>query len=262
MGNFDVSLPRCLWIGPDDQTYQRTNTAWSPYFEMDSVIHLLGEDLALVHNFKPGLTIVLEFQDESSIPPNSETIERCDRMVRNVMEEAKLAIVICLGDSIPAQAVVDWLQLGVFTYIERRASMARFTQTFAESSCRARQIAQQHNRFDSLCARWNSVSDREAIVLEMLLEGIPNKTIATRLGVSQRTVETRRHNLYEKLDSRCVAEVVKVMYELDTLNRVFRRFDECNLDSRKEHRPHFPSMRPLPSLNPNPLSVTYSGNEE
>ncbi len=262
MGNFDASVLRCLWIGPDEQTYQRTSTAWSPYYEMDPIVHLLGDDLGIVRDAYPGLTVVLEFQDESYIPPNSSTVDRCDRIVRGVMEEAKLAVVICMGELIPAQAVVDWLQLGVFTYVERRGTMARFHQTFAESSCRARQIAQQYNRFDCLRERWNSVSDREAVVLEMLLEGIPNKTIATRLGVSQRTVETRRHNLYEKLDSRCVAEVVKNIYELDALNRVFRRADDSGIPLRQELKPHFPSMRPLPSLNPTAISSTSNQNEE
>jgi DNA-binding NarL/FixJ family response regulator len=261
MGNIEVSVLRCLWIGPDNQTYQRTTTAWSPFYEMDSVVHLPDEDLGVFRDAQPGLTVVLEFQDEPCISPNRSTVDRCDRIVRSVMEEAEFSVVICLGDSIPSQIVVDWLHLGVFTYVERRGTMARFHQTFAESSCRARQIAQQYHRFDSLRERWNSVTEREAVVLEMLLEGVPNKTIATRLGVSQRTVETRRHNLYEKLDSRCVAEVVKHIYELDSLNRIFRREDASRHSLRQELQPHFPLMRPLPLLNPRVISVTSNRNE-
>ncbi len=256
MGVDDNQALRCLWIGPDDLSLQRTKAAWSAFYQSVPSIHPLDADLAVVREAQPGLTIVIEFRDESYIPPNSTTVDRCDRIVRNVMEEAKLAVVICIGDLIPAQAVVDWLQIGVFTYVERHGSMARFHQTFAESSCRARQVAHQYDRFNDLCERWNSVSDREAIVLEMLLEGIPNKTIATRLGVSQRTVETRRHNLYEKLESRCVTEVVKVIYELDMLNRLFRRMDETSTGLRHSLRPHLPSIRPLPILNPSVTSIS------
>ncbi len=160
---------------------------------------------------------------------------------------------ICLGDQIPAQTVVDWLQLGVYTYLERSAGSARYQQVFAEASCRSSLMVRQFERFETLRSRWNSVSDREATVLELLLEGIPNKTIANRLGVSQRTVETRRHNLYEKLESRSVAEVVRVIYELGGLERMFRRRHDVAAGAAS--RPHFAVSRSLPLLNPNTFDI-------
>jgi DNA-binding NarL/FixJ family response regulator len=50
---------------------------------------------------------------------------------------------------------------------------------------------------------------REREVLQLLAEGAPTKAIATRLGVSVKTVETYRQQIMAKLDLHTVAELTK-----------------------------------------------------
>jgi DNA-binding NarL/FixJ family response regulator len=56
--------------------------------------------------------------------------------------------------------------------------------------------------------RYDSLSEREREVFQLMAEGHSNKSIATILGVSPATVETHRAHLLEKLDLHSVAEVV------------------------------------------------------
>ncbi len=54
---------------------------------------------------------------------------------------------------------------------------------------------------------------KECQVLDLMMEGRPNKVIAKRLGVSLRTVEVRRQRIFQKMNTRSVAELVRMILE-------------------------------------------------
>jgi DNA-binding NarL/FixJ family response regulator len=56
--------------------------------------------------------------------------------------------------------------------------------------------------------RYESLSEREREVFQLIAEGHSNKSIATILGVAPATVETHRAHIMEKLDLHSVAEIV------------------------------------------------------
>ena len=57
--------------------------------------------------------------------------------------------------------------------------------------------------------RYRTLTFREKEVLSLVAEGYTNVEIATRLGISSRTVETHRANLMRKLGLRSLAELIK-----------------------------------------------------
>ncbi|MCP1472025.1 two-component system response regulator FixJ [Sphingobium sp. OAS761] len=61
-------------------------------------------------------------------------------------------------------------------------------------------------------ARLNVLTDRERDVLNGLIDGLPNKTIAYDLGISPRTVEIHRANLMQKLEVRSLAEALRIAF--------------------------------------------------
>ena len=54
-----------------------------------------------------------------------------------------------------------------------------------------------------------TVKDRE--VLDLLMELLPNKVLATRLGITERAVEMRRASLMKKLEVRSLTELVRLV---------------------------------------------------
>jgi two-component system, LuxR family, response regulator FixJ len=56
----------------------------------------------------------------------------------------------------------------------------------------------------------HSLSRREREVLQGLLTGLPNKTIAHELGISPRSVEIHRARLMEKMRARSLSELVRL----------------------------------------------------
>jgi RNA polymerase sigma factor (sigma-70 family) len=59
--------------------------------------------------------------------------------------------------------------------------------------------------------RLRELTSAERQVLDMVVEGLPNKTIAKRVDVSVRTVENRRQSIFRKLGVTSVAALVQAV---------------------------------------------------
>ena len=62
----------------------------------------------------------------------------------------------------------------------------------------------------AIAAKVHSLSERERQVLEGLIAGHSNKTIANDLGISPRTVEVYRANLMTKMGASSLAELIRM----------------------------------------------------
>ncbi|PYE53112.1 response regulator transcription factor [Deinococcus yavapaiensis] len=72
------------------------------------------------------------------------------------------------------------------------------------------EVRQRHTTAASARARLARLTDREADVLRLLVDGASNKEAARSLGISARTIETHRASLFEKLGANSVAELVRM----------------------------------------------------
>jgi two-component system, LuxR family, response regulator FixJ len=62
----------------------------------------------------------------------------------------------------------------------------------------------------AVTAKLALLSERERQVLEGLISGHPNKTIAYSLGISPRTVEVYRSNLMTKMEAKSLSELIRM----------------------------------------------------
>jgi RNA polymerase sigma factor (sigma-70 family) len=61
--------------------------------------------------------------------------------------------------------------------------------------------------------RLSTLTSEERRVMELIVEGKPNKVIAQELGLAIRTVEKRRHEALAKMEAGSVAELVELAIE-------------------------------------------------
>jgi two-component system response regulator FixJ len=75
----------------------------------------------------------------------------------------------------------------------------------------SREVQRQAAAMAHIATRIASLTRREREVLDLLVAGKPNKTIAYDLGASPRTVEVHRARVMEKMGARSLAELVRMV---------------------------------------------------
>jgi len=116
-----------------------------------------------------------------------------------------------------SQYVLRTIRAGARGYVSKEASPAQLVQaietlaaggSFFGSDIATVALNQMVNRTEDTPNR-KQLSPREREVLVGIAEGLGNKEIASRLGVSVRTVETHRERIMRKLDIHCIAGLTR-----------------------------------------------------
>lgn len=77
--------------------------------------------------------------------------------------------------------------------------------------------AEAHRRSE-IKERAARLTPAERIVMDLIVQGKPNKSIAKQLDLSIRTVESRRHEVFTKMGVQSVAELVRLTIEGELVN--------------------------------------------
>ncbi|MGV1015196.1 MAG: LuxR C-terminal-related transcriptional regulator, partial [Methyloceanibacter sp.] len=116
------------------------------------------------------------------------------------------AIVITGHGDVPL--AVEAMKAGAIDFIEKPFDEEAILR--AVRSALERRGERDSGEGAEIAARLASLSERERQVLEGLVSGHPNKTIAYDLGISPRTVEVYRANLMTKMQARSLSELIRM----------------------------------------------------
>lgn len=118
----------------------------------------------------------------------------------------KLPVIVMTGHADVAMAV-EAMKAGAVDFIEKPFSDETLLAAIQTALARDSRSADD---FDQVRARLASLTPREKEVLDGLLSGHPNKTIAFDLGLSPRTVEVHRANVMTKMAASSLSELVRM----------------------------------------------------
>jgi two-component system, LuxR family, response regulator FixJ len=110
---------------------------------------------------------------------------------------------------------VEAMRQGAFDFLQkpfRDQDLIDRIQSALARDAEARQSLQEHAR---IRVRIASLTPREKEVLELLTSGKANKMMAQDLGLSQRTVEIHRAHVMEKMGAKSVAQLVRMVMDLE-----------------------------------------------
>ena len=122
--------------------------------------------------------------------------------------------VIFLTGHADVPTAVDTVKRGAFDFCEKPFSdnvlVDRVEQALALSKIRmdARHIHTERQ------TRLSELTDRERDVLQLVIEGLPNKLIADQLDISVRTVEVHRSRVFDKMNVKSAVELANLLREV------------------------------------------------
>lgn len=105
---------------------------------------------------------------------------------------------------------VTAFRAGAVDFLEKPFDDGVFLRRVHEALQRDAHQRRDRSAAASALAKLSLLSPRERDVAELMVEGCANKTIANRLGIGVRTVETHRANILSKLDIRTVPELMRL----------------------------------------------------
>lgn len=102
------------------------------------------------------------------------------------------------------------MKAGALDFIEKPFAMPTILASVEAALSRIVSAEQHDPVAQAALAKLDLLSPREREVLEGLLAGLPNKTIAYDLAISPRTVEIHRARLMDKMGARSLSELIRL----------------------------------------------------
>jgi two-component system response regulator FixJ len=123
--------------------------------------------------------------------------------------------IIMTGARVPVRTVVRAMKLGAVTFLEKPYPADELCTTLPVAIERDRVRRRQQVYLQSAARRLERLTPQEEEVMDLILAGLPNKVIAKRLGVSLRTVEYRRHDIFVKTETDSLPELVRLATDVE-----------------------------------------------
>ena len=122
---------------------------------------------------------------------------------------ARLPVIVMTGHG-DVPIAVEALKVGAADFLEKPFDDAQLLAAVTSALAASQQKRDEENAVAQITARIATLTPREREVLDRLVAGQPNKTIAYDLGSSPRTVEVHRARVMEKMGVRSLPELVRI----------------------------------------------------
>jgi len=110
---------------------------------------------------------------------------------------------------------VEAMQHGAFDFLQKPFRDQDLLDRVQKALDKDRSNRVQLREKNRIHERRESLTPREREILDLMTRGKPNKVMAADLGVSQRTVEIHRARVMEKMGANSLAQLVRMVMDLD-----------------------------------------------
>lgn len=131
-------------------------------------------------------------------------------LFRNLIAKGVDLPVIITTQHAEVELAVHFMKMGAMDFLRKPLDANQLIASVTEGVrlSISKRIHKQRNA-DEL-NRLSRLTPREHQVLELLIDGKLNKTVAAELGISTRTVEVHRANIMSKLQAKTISEVIRM----------------------------------------------------
>ena len=121
-----------------------------------------------------------------------------------------LPVVIITGHG-DVQMAVRAMKAGAIDFIEKPFNDQEILEVVQRAVDRSVSDVESSAARDQVEGRIKSLTPRERQVLDLVVTGLPNRSIAKELGRSEKTVEFHRANVMEKMQAKYLADLMKMV---------------------------------------------------
>lgn len=141
--------------------------------------------------------------------PGMSGLALFDQLVERGLHQALPVIFLTGHADVPT--AVSAVKRGAFDFCEKpfsdNALVDRVEQALAQSAT----IVQGQRARELLRQRLAELTERERAVMQLVVEGLPNKRIADQLDISVRTVEVHRARVFDKMEVKSAVELANLL---------------------------------------------------
>jgi two-component system, LuxR family, response regulator FixJ len=131
-------------------------------------------------------------------------------MQERLSKEPLCPPIIILTGHADVPTAIRALRQGAVEFFQKTLSESELREAIQKAIARDAENRREHAQQSAILTRLALLTPPERQVLELVISGYPNKTIASKLGVSRRAVEDRRARLMEKLEVDSLPELVRL----------------------------------------------------
>jgi FixJ family two-component response regulator len=135
---------------------------------------------------------------------------------RLIAEEVRLPVIVLTAYP-RTRLTVRAMRAGAVTLLEKPYDEDELWDAVRKALAQEAAGRAEAQRRADIQRRAGLLTPAERAVMNLVVQGKPNKLIAKQLGLSARTVESRRHEVFTKMGVQSVAELVRLSIEGELL---------------------------------------------
>ena len=136
-------------------------------------------------------------------------------LLKRIAESASDVAVIMITGYADVPTAVAAMRAGAYHFVEKPIDPEALLITVEEALARSDKILNGKSEAQEIKSRCALLTQREREVFDLLIEGLPTKLIAERLGITTRTAEHHRAAVLHKMQARTISHLVRMALSLD-----------------------------------------------
>jgi two-component system response regulator FixJ len=136
------------------------------------------------------------------------------QLLQRITAAASEAAVIMITGYADVPTAVSAMKAGAFHFVQKPFDAEALLATVEDALARTDKVRDTKLEIQEFKNRQTLLTQREQEVLDLLVEGLPNKLIAERLGITPRTTEHHRAAVMQKMQARTISHLVRMALSL------------------------------------------------
>ena len=141
--------------------------------------------------------------------PGMSGLALFDELLRRGLAR-RMPVIFLTGHADLATAV-DAVKRSAFDYCEKPVSDNAMVDRVVQAIAQSASVLQEQSGRTAIERRMGELTERERAVMQRVMDGLPNKRVASELGISVRTVEVHRARVFEKMQVKSAVELTNLL---------------------------------------------------